>query len=75
MYCICKEICQTAKFKKEHITTKRNKDAYRNGFFRCRECKYYIKDFTYCPCCRTRLSIAPRNAKCKREYYKDLVRY
>ena len=46
-----------------------------NEFFRCRKCEYYIKDFTYCPCCGTRLAIAPRNAKSKRELLKDIVRY
>jgi hypothetical protein len=75
LHCICKNVCQTDEFKKNHTITKKNKNAYRDGFFRCRKCEYYIKDFTYCPCCGTRLAIAPRNAKSKRAYYKDLGRY
>jgi hypothetical protein len=71
----CKFVCQTPKFKQEYTTTTKNKNAYRNGFFRCRKCEYYIKDFTYCPCCGTKLAIAPRNAKSKRELTKDIVRY
>ena len=75
MHCTCKYTCQTVEFKKAYTITKKNKNAYRNVFFRCRKCEYYIKDFTYCPCCGTRLAIAPRNAKCKRELLKDIVRY
>ena len=75
MHCICKNICQTDEFKKNNTITKIHRNAFRNGFFRCRKCEYYIKDFTYCPCCGTRLAIAPRNAKSKRELLKDIVRY
>ena len=75
MHCICKYTCQTAEFKKAYTITKIHRNAFRNGFHRCRKCEYYIKDFTYCPCCGTRLAIAPRNAKSKRELLKDIVRY
>ena len=75
MYCICKNKCHTDKFKKEFKTTKFHKNAFRNGFSRCRKCEFYIKDFTYCPCCGTRLAIAPRNAKSKRELHQNVGRY
>ena len=62
-------------FKKEYKTTKIHRNAFRNGFFRCRKCEYYIKDLKYCPCCGTRLAIGPRNAKSKRLLKKDIVRW
>ena len=75
LHCICKYTCQTAEFKKTHVTTKIHRNAFRNGFFRCRKCEYYIKDNHYCPCCGTRLATSPRNAKSKRELNKEIVRY
>lgn len=75
LHCICKNICVSDAFKKEYKTTKIHRNAFRNGFFRCRKCEYYIKDLKYCPCCGTRLAIGPRNAKSKRLLKKDIVRY
>jgi rubrerythrin len=75
MHCICKDTCNTVDFKKNHITTRIHKNAFRLGFFRCRKCEYYIKGVNYCPCCGTRLATSPRNAKSKREYKKELARY
>lgn len=75
LHCICKNICNTAKFKKDHVVTTRHKDAFRNGFFRCRKCEYYIKDQHYCPCCGTRLATSPRNARCKRALKMEIGRY
>ena len=75
MRCICKNHCTSADFKKNHVTTKIHKNAFRLGFFRCRKCEYYIKDNHYCPCCGTRLATSPRNAKSKRELKKEIVRY
>mgnify|MGYP000055054954 FL=1 len=75
MHCICKNMCQREEFKKEFDITRVHKNAFRSGYYRCRKCEYYIKDFTYCPCCGTRLAIAPRNAKCKRALNQDIGRY
>lgn len=75
MHCICKDTCNTVNFKKNYITTRIHKNAFRLGFFRCRKCEYYIKGVNYCPCCGTRLATSPRNAKSKREYKKELARY
>ena len=75
MHCICKNMCQTDKFKNEFDTTRAHKNSFREGYSRCRKCEYYIKDFTYCPCCGTRLAIAPRNAKSKRVLNQDIGRY
>jgi hypothetical protein len=68
-------MCQTDKFKKEYDITKTHRNAFRLGYSRCRKCEYYIKDFTYCPCCGTRLAIAPRNAKAKRVLNEGIGRY
>ena len=75
LHCICKNMCQREEFKKEFDITRVHKNAFRSGYYRCRKCEYYIKDFTYCPCCGTRLAIAPRNAKCKRALNQDIGRY
>jgi rRNA maturation endonuclease Nob1 len=68
-------MCESDKFKTEFDTTRIHKNAFRLGYSRCRKCEYYIKDFTYCPCCGTRLAIAPRNAKSKRALNQDIGRY
>ena len=75
LHCICKNMCQTDKFKKEYDMTKAHKNAFRSGYSRCRKCEYYIKGLTYCPCCGTRLAIAPRNAKAKRVLNEGISRY
>jgi rubrerythrin len=75
LFCICKHHCQTEQFKKEFDITKLHRNAFRNGYFRCRKCEYYIKGFNYCPCCGTRLARAPRNARSKRKLNVDIVRY
>ena len=75
MFCVCKNICQSDKFKTEFKTTRINRNAFRLGFSRCRKCEYYIKDFTYCPCCGIRLAIGPRNAKSKRILKEGIGRY
>lgn len=75
MHCICKNTCTTVEFLKNYVTTKKHKDAFNNGFFRCRKCEVYIKGVNYCPCCGTRLATAPRNAKCKRQFKKNVGRY
>ena len=75
LHCICKHHCQTEQFKKEFDITKLHRNAFRNGYFRCRKCEYYIKGFNYCPCCGTRLARAPRNARSKRKLNVDIVRY
>lgn len=75
MNCTCKNLCTTAKFKKEFTTTTKNKNAFVNGFSRCRKCEYYIKGEIYCPCCKTRLATSPRNAKSNRIFKKDYGRY
>lgn len=75
MHCICKNTCATVEFLKNYVTTKKHKDAFNNGFFRCRKCEIYIKGVNYCPCCGTRLATAPRNAKCKRQFKKNVGRY
>tara|TARA_R110000744_G_scaffold29685_1_gene70629 strand:+ start:2518 stop:2724 length:207 start_codon:yes stop_codon:yes gene_type:complete len=68
-------MCQREEFKKEFDITRVHKNAFRSGYYRCRKCEYYIKDFTYCPCCGTRLAIAPRNAKSKRVLNENIGRY
>ena len=75
MHCICKNMCQREEFKTEYKTTRVHKDAFRLGYSRCRKCEYYIKEFTYCPCCGTRLAIGPRNAKSKRILKSEIGRY
>jgi len=75
MHCICKNHCTSADFKKNHVTTKIHKNAFRLGFFRCRKCEVYVKGVNYCPCCGTRLATSPRNAKCKRALKQDIGRY
>ena len=75
MHCICKYLCQREQFKKEFNTTRVNRDSFKLGYSRCRKCEYYIKGFTYCPCCATRLAIAPRNAKSKRILNENIGRY
>ncbi len=73
-YC-CKGSCILLEFKAEHIMTRVNRNAFKNGFKRCRLCEYYIKDINYCPCCGARLAIGPRNAKSKRILKAGVVRY
>ena len=61
----CKGICKSEQFKK--LDTRRShRDSYRLGYSRCRRCSYYIKGERFCPCCKTILSIKPRNVKHKR---------
>jgi hypothetical protein len=71
----CKGICDTDKFRDQFNTTRKHAKAYVNGYYRCRKCEYYIKDFTYCPCCGVRLATGPRNAKCKRILKMSAGRY
>lgn len=75
MQCICKGLCEQKDFKKKFTVTKKHSNAFTLGFFRCRKCEYYIKGFTYCPCCGTRLAIGPRNAKSKRLLKSGIGRY
>lgn len=74
-YCNCKDKCKLSCFKDEYTTTRKNRNAFKDGFFRCRVCEYYIKGVNYCPCCGVRLAIAPRNARSKRLLKSEVVRY
>ena len=71
----CKGYCGTPKFKEEYVTTRILRNAFRNGYFRCRQCEYFIKGLTKCPCCGIRLATGPRNAKFKRLLKMDVGRY
>ena len=75
MYCTCREQCKLESFIKKHKTIKKNHGAFKAGYFRCRKCEFYIKEFSYCPCCGTRLATGPRNAKFKRLLKMDVGRY
>jgi rRNA maturation endonuclease Nob1 len=73
---ICKSRCHLSGFKEEYTTTKVHRNAFRNGFFRCRTCDYYIKyDGVHCPCCGVRLARGARNARSKRLLKAGVVRY
>lgn len=75
MQCVCKGLCEQKDFKKKFTVTKKHLNAFTLGFFRCRKCEYYIKEFTYCPCCGTRLAVVPRNTKSKRLLKSGVGRY
>ena len=75
MYCSCKRHCKTKDFKQKYSTIIKNIGSFKAGYFKCRECVFYIKEFSYCPCCGSRLSTGPRNAKCKRLLKMDIGRY
>lgn len=75
MYCNCKGHCTTPDFNKKYKTRRIHRDSFKLGYFRCRQCEYYVKGMSYCACCGTRLAIAPRNARSKRKLNAEVVRY
>lgn len=54
-----------------------NKDSFKMGYGRCRECGIFIKEFTWCPCCSSRISFRPKNNIAKRKFNeaRNIVRY
>ena len=74
-WCVCKGRCKLPEFKGDYDISRVNRNAFQNGYYRCRTCEYYIKGLHYCPCCGARLAIAPRNAKSKRQLNVGVARY
>jgi len=71
----CKGHCNLASFNEDYDTTRKNKNAWKSGYRRCRTCEYFIKGLNKCPCCGLRLATGPRNAKYKRLLKMDIGRY
>jgi hypothetical protein len=65
---VCTGFCDSAQFNEENDVRRHDRDAYKDGYARCRKCELYLKGHDKCPCCNRFLCKKPRNGKFKREY-------
>ena len=62
---ICKGFCVV----EGQLVTKKSVRGDKDGFKRCSQCELYIKwDGLFCPCCKRKFKISPRNNKARQAY-------
>ena len=67
----CKGVCEA-----KYDTRRMNRNAYRDGYKRCKRCTVWIKwDGTFCPCCGTRMQIYPRSRMMRQKRLDEVKRY
>jgi hypothetical protein len=65
MVFLCKGYCDN--FDDKYDIRRADRDSFKLGYKRCRQCSYYIRGLeSRCPCCQSKLAIKARNATSKR---------
>jgi len=62
----CVGYCHIDECKEKFDVRYSHRNAFQLGYSVCRQCEFYIKGMSFCPCCGGRLSVKPRNSTSKR---------